>query len=52
MNFWSSEFVTGSQVPNIKGRKILSQCYGHVQRMEEGRLPKKGLKWRPPGRRR
>ena len=23
---------------------------GHVQRMEEGRLPKKVMKWRPPGR--
>ena len=25
--------------------------YGHVQRMEEGRLPKKVMKWSPPGRR-
>jgi len=25
--------------------------YGHVQRMEEGRLPKKVTKWSPPGRR-
>jgi len=24
MNFWSSEFVAGSHVPNIKGRKLLS----------------------------
>jgi hypothetical protein len=22
-------------------------CYGHVQRMAEGRLPKKALKWMP-----
>jgi hypothetical protein len=27
------------------------QWYGHVQRMEEGRLPKEVMKWRPPGRR-
>ena len=25
--------------------------HGHVQRMEEGRLPKEVMKWRPPGRR-
>ena len=25
--------------------------YGHVLRMEEGRLPKKVMKWSPPGRR-
>ena len=27
------------------------QWRGHVQRMEEGRLPKEVMKWRPPGRR-
>jgi hypothetical protein len=27
------------------------QWHGHVQRMEEGRLPKEVMKWRPPGRR-
>jgi hypothetical protein len=27
------------------------QWYGHVQRMEEGRLPKEVLEWRPSGRR-
>jgi hypothetical protein len=27
------------------------QWYGHVHRMEEGRLPKEVMKWRPPGRR-
>jgi hypothetical protein len=27
------------------------QLYGHVQRMEEGRLPEEVMKWRPPGRR-
>jgi hypothetical protein len=26
------------------------QWYGHVQRMEEGRLPKEVMKWRAPGR--
>jgi NDP-sugar pyrophosphorylase family protein len=26
------------------------QSYGHVQRMEEERLPKGVMKWRPPGR--
>ena len=25
--------------------------YGHVQRMEEGRLAKQAMKWSPPGRR-
>jgi len=27
------------------------QWYGHVQRMEEGRLLKEVMKWSPPGRR-
>jgi hypothetical protein len=27
------------------------QWYGHVQRMEEGRLSKEDMKWRLPGRR-
>ena len=26
------------------------QWCGHVQRMEEGRLPKEVMKWSPPGR--
>jgi hypothetical protein len=30
--------------------KQLHWC-GHVQRMEEGRLPKEVMKWRPPVRR-
>ena len=34
---------------DIKTKQL--QCYGHVQRMEEGRLPKEVMKWRPPGRR-
>jgi len=29
----------------------LSPKTGHVQRMEEGRLPKEVIKWSPPGRR-
>ena len=41
------------QYPNYPFQKyfIQLQCYGHVQRMEEGRLPKEVMKWRPPGRR-
>ena len=27
------------------------QWYGHVQRMEEGILPKELMNWRPPGKR-
>ena len=41
--------VTGSVVEDIKTKQL--QCYGHVQRIEEGRLPKKVLEWRPSGRR-
>ena len=26
------------------------KSYGNVQRIEEGRLPKEVMKWRPPGR--
>ena len=33
----------------IKTKQL--QWYGHVQRMEEGRLPKEVMKWSPPGRR-
>jgi len=33
----------------IKTKQL--QQYGHVQRMEEGRLPKEVMKWGPPGRR-
>ena len=32
---------------DIKTQQL--KCYGHVQRMEEGRLPKKVMKWSPPG---
>ena len=34
---------------DIKTKQL--QWYGHVQRIEEGRLPKEVMKWRPPGRR-
>ena len=36
-------------VKDIKTEQL--QWYGHVQRMEEGRLPKEVLEWRPSGRR-
>jgi len=38
-----------SLIDDIKTQQL--QWYGHVQRMEEGRLPKEVMKWRPPGRR-
>jgi hypothetical protein len=41
--------VTRSLLDDIETEQL--QCYGHVQRMEEGRLPKEVMKWRPPGRR-
>jgi len=34
---------------NIKTKQL--QWYGHVQRMEEDRLPKEVMKWYPPERR-
>jgi hypothetical protein len=40
--------VTRSLLDDIKTKQL--QCYGHVQRMEEGRLPKEVKKWRPAGR--
>jgi hypothetical protein len=42
--------VERSLLDDIKTKQL--QWYGHVQRMEEGRLPKEVMKWRPPGRRR
>ena len=36
-------------IDDIKTKQL--QWYGHVQRMEERRLPKEVMKWRPPGRR-
>jgi hypothetical protein len=41
--------VTRSILDDIKTKQL--QLYGHVQRIEEGRLPKEVIKWRPPGRR-
>jgi len=41
--------VTRSLLHDIKTKQL--QWYGHVQRMEEGRLLKEVMKWRPPGRR-
>jgi hypothetical protein len=41
--------VTGSVLDDIKTKQL--QWYGHVQRMEEVRLRKEVMKWRPPGRR-
>jgi len=41
--------VVRSLLDDINTKQL--QWYGHVQRMEEGRLPKEVMKWRPPGRR-
>jgi hypothetical protein len=41
--------ATRSLLDDIKAKQL--QWYGHVLRMEEGRLPKEVMKWRPPGRR-
>ena len=41
--------VTRFLLDDIKTKQL--QWYGHVQRMEEGRLPKEVMKWRPPRRR-
>ena len=41
--------VTRSLLEDIKNKQL--KWYGHVQRMEEGRLTKKVMKWSPPGRR-
>jgi hypothetical protein len=40
--------VTRSLLDDIKTKKL--QGYGQVQRLEEVRLPKEVMKWRPPGR--
>jgi hypothetical protein len=39
--------VTRSLLDDVKTKQF--QWYGHVQRMEEGRLPKGVLEWRPSG---
>jgi hypothetical protein len=41
--------VTQSVLDGIKTKEL--QWYGHVQCMEEGRLPQEVMKWRPAGRR-
>jgi len=41
--------VTRSLLDDIKIKQV--KLYGHVQRMEERRLPKKVMKWSPSGRR-
>ena len=41
--------VTRYLLDDIKTKQL--KWYGHVQRMEEGRLPKKVMKWSPPGKR-
>ena len=41
--------VKRSVLDDIKKRQL--QWYEYVQRMDEGRLPKEVMKWRPPGRR-
>ena len=41
--------VTRSLLDDIKIKQL--KWYGHVQRMEEGRLSKIVMKWSPPGKR-
>jgi len=41
--------VVTSLLDDIKTKQL--QWYGHVQRMEEGSLPKEVMEWRPPGKR-
>ena len=41
--------VTRSLLEYINTKQL--KWYGHVQRMEEGILPKQAMKWNPPGRR-
>ena len=41
--------VTRSLLDDINTKQL--KWYEHVQRMEEGRLPKQAMKWNPPGRR-
>jgi len=41
--------VTRSLLDDTKTKQL--KWYGHVQRMEEGRLPKNVMKWSPAGRR-
>ena len=43
-------YVARSLLDDIKTKQL--QWCGHVQRMEEGRLPKEVMKWRPPEKKR
>ena len=47
--FLNKTNVARSVLDDIKTKQL--ERYGHVQRMEEGRLPTEVMKWRPPGRR-
>jgi len=40
--------VAKSLLDDIKTKQL--QWCGHIQKMEEGRLPKEVMKWSPPGR--
>ena len=42
--------VTRSLLEDIKTKQL--KWYGHIQRMEEGRLPERVMKWSSPGRKR
>jgi hypothetical protein len=42
--------VTSPLLDDIKTKQL--RWYGHVQRMEEGRLAKEVIKWHPPPGRR
>jgi len=41
--------IVRSLLDDIKTKQL--HWYGHVQRMEDGRLPKEVMKWSTPGRR-
>jgi hypothetical protein len=41
--------VTISVLDDFKTKQL--QWYGHVERMEDGKLPKEVMEWRPAGRR-
>ena len=43
------KFKRKFRLQRVKTKQL--QRHGHVSRMEEGRLPKEVMKWRPPGRR-
>jgi len=47
--FSEIDYVATSLLDDTKTKQL--QWYGHVQRMEEGRLPKEVMKWIPPEKR-